>query len=121
MANEVTLTAGLSVTKDGTTLQGYVNKQITMSGTPKISNTQTIGTTTEQLVLGDIASMGYLYLKNLDSTNFVEIGLSTPVSGANAMIKLLPGEAAIIPTRQTTIYAKADTAAVALEVVACSL
>ena len=121
MANEITLTAALSVVKSGVSISGQVNsKSITQAGDQSLGNVQIIGTSTEALTLGDVVTIGYLYLKNLDSTNFVEFDLNTPVAGT-AFCKLLAGEAAVIPTRQTTIYAKADTANVNVNVVAIEL
>lgn len=110
MANETQLTGTLSNTKSGVTMTGTVALSITQSGTNSISSIQNIGTTTEALVLGDVTTIGYLMVKNLDATNYVELDLNTPVAGT-AFCKILPGEACIIPTRQTTIYGKANTAA----------
>lgn len=86
------------------------------AGTNNIGNVQNIGTTTEALVFGDVTTIGYMFLKNLDATNYVEFDLNTPVS-TTAFCKLLPGECAFIPTRQTTIYGKSNTAAVDVMVV----
>jgi len=121
MANEIQMTASLIVNKDGTALNGTASKVVDMSGSAKIASTQNIGTTTEALAIGDITNMGYLYVKNLDSTNFVLIGLTSPVQASNAMVHLKPGEFALIPTRQETIYAIADTAACNIDIVAGSL
>ena len=96
---------------------------INQVGTNSIGNVQNIGTTTEAIVLGDVTTIGYLMLINLDATNFVSVGLATPVTTGpgNAFAKLLPGEFCIIPTRQTVIYALADTAACDVFVVAIEL
>lgn len=111
MANEISLSASLACAKDGATAQGTAALSITMAGTEFTQNVQAVGTSTEALNLGDVATPGYLLVKNLDSTNFVMVGLVTAVTSGNAFAKLLPGEALLIPTRQTTIYAIADTAA----------
>lgn len=121
MANEITISAQLTVTKSGQTVSGSANLPITMAGDQMFSNVQEIGLTTEQVSLGEIATPGYIWLKNQDDTNFVEIDLATPVTAGSAFCKLLPGECALIPTRQTTIYALADTATVNLAVVAVEL
>lgn len=96
---------------------------ITQVGTNSIGNVQNIGTTTEQIIYGDVTTIGYLMIQNLDATNFVSIGLATPVTTGpgNAFAKLLPGEFLIIPTRQTTVYALADTAACDVMVTAVEL
>ncbi|NDD39908.1 MAG: hypothetical protein EB082_16120, partial [Verrucomicrobia bacterium] len=63
MANEITLTASLSLAKTGQNLTGSVSGlSITQSGSTNIANVQTVGTTSEQLSLGDVSSPGYLFL-----------------------------------------------------------
>jgi hypothetical protein len=120
MANEIILGASLSHTKNGTTVQGSTSLAITQSGSKRIANVQAIGTTTEALVFGDVTP-AYLYLKNLDSTNFVMVGLNATTSSGNAFLKLLPGEVFSGHVAQSTIYAIADTASCNLEVVAIEL
>jgi hypothetical protein len=111
MANEITLTAALSLVKSGQTIQGAVNGlSIAQSGTNNIGNVQAIGTTSEALSVGDVTTPGYLYVKNLDATNFVVLDLNNPAVASTAFCTLLPGEACVIPTRRSAIYAKADTA-----------
>lgn len=121
MANEISISALLSISRSGATLAGTGNLSITQSGIPSSSNVQAIGTTSEALDLGDITALGYLFLKNLDATNYVEISLQSTVTSADAFVTLLPGEFALIPTRLEAIYAKANTAGINLLVVAGSL
>lgn len=121
MANEITLNAGATCTKSGVSISASASASISQSGAQNISNVQIIGATTEAITLGDVATIGYLFVKNLDATNFVTIGLATPVTSGDASIHLLPGEFALIPTRQATWYALADTAPVNLQVVAFEL
>lgn len=121
MSNTInfSVTAGVTLSAGGT-ITGTGSGTITQAGTDNIGSVQNIGTSTEALVIGDVTTIGYLFLKNLDATNYVEISLTSPV-GAEAFIKLLAGECAFLPTRQTTIYGKANTAAVDLLVVAMEL
>lgn len=112
MANEITLSAKLELNKSGVILSGQVsNLHITQTGTNNIANIQNIGTSTEQLSFGDVTTPGYLLVKNLDATNFVLVSLATPAISGTSFCKLLPGECCLVPTRQTTVYAIADTAA----------
>lgn len=121
MSNATTLTAALAISGAGVSISGTVSGlSITQAGTNSIGNVQNIGTTTEQLTFGDVTTIGYLFVKNLDATNYVEFDLNTPVAGT-AFSKLLPGEAFVIPTRQTTIYGKANTAACDCLIVAIEL
>lgn len=122
MANEISISAQLTLNKSGITLIGQVGSlSITQAGAQNISNTQAIGTTTEQLSLVDVATPGYLFVKNLDATNFVLVSLVTPAVSGTSFSKLLPGEAFLLPTRQTVIYAIADTASCNLQVMALDL
>lgn len=121
MADEIQIATSLSVNVNGTQISGSTSKSITMAGTLKSGTTQAVGTTTEALDFGDISNIGYVYLKNNDATNFVMVGITSPVSSSNAMITLLAGESAAFPTRLETIYAIADTASCNVEVIATSL
>jgi len=78
---------------------------------------QDIGTGShETLTLGDLTTPGYVVFRNLDSTNFVEIGDDS--SGTFVpVIKLKAGEMGVIRLGTASPYAKADTAEVKLEFV----
>lgn len=122
MANEITLTAALSVIKSGVNLSGTVSgKAITQAGANNLGNVQAIGTSSEILTFGDVASIGYLYVQNLDATNFVSVGTTNPAVAATCQVTLKGGEAALIPTRLQSWYAIADTATVNLYVLALDL
>lgn len=121
MANEITARATLSASKDGITLSADTTFQLTLAGSGKWTNVQTIGTSTEQIAFpSDLTSEGIslLWMKNLDPTNFVSIGLNTALT--QILIKLKPGQATVFPpySGNPTIYALADTAAVNLDIVA---
>jgi hypothetical protein len=126
MSNTVTFSGVLNWV-NGTTAGGSSSasssNSVTQSGSTYSGNTQVIGTATEVLVIAaDSVMPGYLFLKNLDATNFVEFDLNTPVSGGTtAFCKLKAGEFAFIPTSRITIYAKADTANVNVQILAVPL
>lgn len=121
MSNTITISVSAAVAlASGGSISGSGGNTITQAGTNNIGNVQNIGATTEQLVYGDVTTIGYLFIKNLDATNYIEFDLNTPVS-TTAFCRLLPGESAFIPTRQTTIYGKANTAACDCLVVAFEL
>lgn len=66
-----------------------------------------IGTSEETVAFSELTSEGWLFIHNLDDTNFVQVGFATGVYG----IRLRPNEFAAFrlePT--TTLYCKADTA-----------
>jgi hypothetical protein len=112
MSNTISISVSASIAlSSGGSIAGVGSFTATQAGTNSLGNVQNIGTTTEAIVFGDVTTVGYLFLKNLDATNYVEFDLNTPVAGT-AHIKLLAGECAFLPQRQTTIYGKANTAAV---------
>jgi len=123
MSDEIALTFGLRVRK--TIGAGITNafqadietQRLTrdLTGTRKYANTQTIGTSYEAVTVGaDLASRGYAFFRNLDPTNFVEIGGEVNSSFAGR-IKLIAGDVAILPLSTDGLYARADTGAVELD------
>ena len=82
---------------------------ITQNSAGVASGVQSVGTTAENISSGDITTPGYLHLKNLDTTNFVEFGVDN--TGFVAVGKLEAGEEAVFRVADaTTIQLKADTA-----------
>lgn len=79
-----------------------------------VRNVQNIGTTEEAMDLGDVGTPGLAILKNLDDTNYVEIG-SYVAAVFYPFLKLKPGEMQIIRIGVAAPYAKANTAAVELD------
>ena len=79
-----------------------------------VEGVQEIGTTHEALAMNDVSSAGYAYFRNLDDTNFVQLGID---SGGtfHGFAKLKAGEAALVRLTTNAPYAKADTAAVDLQ------
>ena len=123
MANEITVAASLTCTKTGTTVTGNTTLQITLTGNGSYADTQDIGTSVEQIVFsaGIIAEgISLVWLKNLDLTNYIEIG-----NAALAVIygKLLPGQFVLLAVNRAAtsdpgIYARANTAKCDLKIVA---
>lgn len=121
MASEITFSGSLSMVKTGLTISGTGSVVATLAGNTGIGTVQNIGTSTEAIAMGDVATPGYLFLKNQDATNYIQIGLTNPVSAGDAFLTLLAGEFAIVPTRQTSIYAIAVGGACDLQVVLTEL
>lgn len=120
MANPtVNLSASLTWSDaNGNTVSSSGSKGSTQVGTTAASFVQIIGTTTEVLVFpADSVPPADIIVQNLDTTNFIEFDLNTPVAGGStAVLKLGPGKSNVISTSRTTIYAKADTAACNLKI-----
>jgi hypothetical protein len=115
MANEVSVTFGLAYSKGESQLT-IPNKRINLDSiaAPKISNTQTIGTTYEALLLGDVASIGAAYFLNVHATSTIQVGLEVS-STFYPLFDLLPGKFAFVPKVSGTLFAKALVAAANLE------
>jgi hypothetical protein len=62
-----------------------------------------------EMTEAEIGTPGYIMLKNLDDTNYIQVGLSN-----QWVVKLFPGQFALFPVA-ADLYAKADTAACDLE------
>lgn len=121
MANEITAVAKLSGSKGGNTVSGDITLPITLTGTGLWSNPQVIGTSAEALAFpGDLTTEGitYLWAKNGSADHFIEIALDSGMTQKFA--KILPGKAMLLPvySGNPTYYARADTAASTLHMVA---
>lgn len=116
MADELKYSIELRVSKGGRiydTRDMALNALlVTMSGTDIVQGTQSIGfASSEAIGKGEITTPGFMVVKNMDATNFVEIERTSFTSG-NGTIKLKAGEAALFRFSATAPHALADTAAV---------
>lgn len=113
MANELSLSFTLSYSHGNAAWPSQtVAGNVTVTGTAVMNAVQNIGTAEETLVLGDVSPSGYALFKNLDGTNYVELGKAA----GTYVLKLKAGEFAVLRLDSwATIYAKANTAAVDLE------
>lgn len=75
--------------------------------------TVSIGTTEESVAFTELGTEGWLFMKNLDSTNYVQWGFATTVYGG----RLKPGEHAWFRLEPSaTLYLKANTAACLVQI-----
>lgn len=114
MADELTLNLKIKYDKNGISDSRSFSDTVDVTGSGTIGGVQTIGTTEEALVVGDVATLGYARFLNIDATNYVTIGNYTGGT-YYPVLKLKPGEAAVCRLAAATIYAKANTGAVKLE------
>jgi hypothetical protein len=116
MANEITYTNTMKYVKNSVTIYtGSADLNITVTGDHFVHRTQEIGhAAAEALHVGEIGTVGLAWFRNMDDTNYVEVGYDD--SGFKNLIKLKAGES-FGPVRlgQDAPYAQADTAAVDLE------
>jgi hypothetical protein len=98
MANELSLTVTLSYTPSDANQVAIApasfTKTVSLGGGnyDHISGTQAIATSDTALNVGDLASIGYILIKNLDDTNFVEFNKIGTPAGAEYTMRLNAGE-----------------------------
>jgi len=112
MANELSVTAKLSFSKANSKVSRADTESVDVTGSEFTHQVQVVGTTEEEIAQGaDVGTPGYVWAKNLDATNYVEIGSTTGVYD----IKVKAGEIALWRHNSATLYGKANTSAVRLE------
>lgn len=113
MADELTISALLRFTK-GTKDVSFSDQsqQFDVTGTDYIQGTQTVGTSEEALAKGDITTPGYVFIRNLDATNFVKVRGAT---GGVDCVKIKAGEFALFRFAGTAPFVIADTASCEIE------
>lgn len=116
MANEFTFSGTFQFLKALAKVSAVATTQKTVSGSQCSDTTQSIGTSYEALVFGDIGTNpGVFMLQNLDVTNYVEISSD---GGATYCMRLAPGSTsvggglALVPNNSLILWgARANTAA----------
>jgi hypothetical protein len=121
MANEISITAKLSVSKGGTAVTNFTSTDsIDMTGTNMLTLVQNIGTSYEALTLTDIdtAAKYFVMLRNKDATNYVEVSFD---AGSTFSLRMEPGELCgpLPMVAGEQIGCRANTAACEVEVVCC--
>jgi len=112
VANELSLIVNFDFSKGGAEVSKQLSKKITVAGDAFTHGIQEIGLVEEEIAQGvELGTPGYLLIKNLDTTNYVEIGSTTGVYD----IKLKALEFALYRHNSGTVYALADTAACLVE------
>lgn len=110
MASELALSASMSYQKGADSAStGKSGVKLTVAGTEYVEVIQTVGTTEEALLLGDCATLGYIFIENLDPTNFVSIRHAT---GTSNVIKIVAGGFALFQFESTAPFVIANTAPV---------
>lgn len=107
MASELQVQGQLSFSKSGAALSRvFPSTYFDVSGTAGVANIISVGTSDESLALGDISTIGWVYFKNLDATNYISVGSD----GTLYPIKLKAGEFALMRWNAAAIHVKANTA-----------
>lgn len=116
MADEITVSVTLACTNGDFSFSRRINS-VSVDQTAVGSNggVQSIGFAAHEAVaIGDLGTEGYGIFRNLDNTNFVDLGIDVAAAWKPIM-RLKAGEACLFRLSTDVLYAKADTAAVNLE------
>ncbi len=114
MADELTIRATLSFTKNSTNVELSAGpSDFDVTGTNAMKHRQEIGTSEEAVTIGNVAAGGYILVVNRDATNYVTL---RPGSGLTDLIRLEAGDFALFRLDDSaTLYALANTAACEIE------
>jgi len=117
MANEITTAVSLSASKGGASISRNLTVRSNLAGEDMVQTTQLIGTTSELVVFGEITGAPqFLMIQNLDATNYVEIGGDSGMTVFS--LKIPAGKASLFAPISGTVYAKANTASVRIQIIA---
>lgn len=112
MSAELLLAASLKFSKGGALFEAnFQSTYFDVAGNAPNKEVQAIGITDETLNLGDISTIGFVYMRNLDATNYITVGSD----GTLYPLKLKPGEFFLGRWNAAAIHAKANTAPCNLE------
>lgn len=119
MADEITVSVTLKcVNGDFTYNRKISGQQYTQDASGGNGGVQEIGFAAhEALALGDVAVEGWLLARNIDDTNFVDLGVEV-AAAFEPFTRMEPGEPCLFRLSKdagATPYALADTAAVKIE------
>lgn len=112
MANEISATVGLSVVNGNLRISfPQLTRQYNQTASGLSDQVLSIATAAEDVSFGDVATPGLCVLHNLDTTNYVEYGMSD--SGTiKKLAKLSAGDVHMIRiAASTTLRMQANTAA----------
>lgn len=118
MANEISTNLSVSASTSGQTVSGSASGTLNAGSNGFIGTEILVSTTAAALNLGPATETPpvCVFIKNLDTLNFIQVdAISTMASFPQ---KILAGQAIYLLPETPTIYAKADTGAVKIWVVA---
>ena len=103
----IAVNGALTYVNGSDSVQRQFGGSFDQTGVPRKSTIESIGTTEENISLGDVSSVGWICIRNLDATNFITFGTVTNQRG----MKLKPGESHAFRAANNALFVKADTAA----------
>lgn len=118
MANELRIEAQMEYSKSGVKESRHDSAYIDVSGSYIHKSIQAIGSTAETLTFNstDLSDVGYMFLKNLDTSNTIYIDEDSGLSTTTSMVALKPGEFAMFRSGVDTIYGISSSGSPNLEI-----
>jgi hypothetical protein len=119
MATVYTTAASLAVTGIAAISSGTLSKAVTAAAEDVYTATQSIGTSSEILLIpAEIAagSAGVILIKNTDTSNYVEFAFTNPAVPGASTIRIDAGCFAMLPKPSAALYGIANTSAVVVQV-----
>jgi len=114
MSAELLIAASIAFSKAGAAInKTFPSTYFDVSGSAYIANSIAVGTSDETLALGDVGSIGWVYMRNLDGTNFITSG----ADGTLYNIKMKAGEPFVGRWNGAAVHVKANTASCNMEYV----
>ena len=116
MSDEITVSTILACTNGDFRFDRRVNAvKVDQAAQGSVGGIQVIGSGAhEAIATGDLTTEGWAIFRNLDDTNFVDVGIDVS-SVFKPVFRLKAGEPAIVRVSTDALYAQADTADVNLE------
>jgi len=117
MSDEITVSCSLRLTNGDLKESRSANSvRADQTNQKSIGGVQAIGTVEEAITVGDLATTRFAYFRNLDATNYVEIGVK-PAFTFYPLLLLSAGDPPqlIKIASGVTLYARAHTAAVNID------
>ena len=109
MANELVIGITISFSKGGATYRDGVTDSVTITGDTYTAGVQSVATSNTEIVQGaSLGTPGFVFIQNLDATNYVEFGTT---NDAVYTVKCKAGEFAVFRCTGATLYGKANTSA----------
>jgi hypothetical protein len=116
-ANRLTVTVTASLVHPGGSASLQVSEQRTLAGTGFVNIEQEIGTSWEAVSVTDIGTLGFLFIRNEDAVNYVEIATANDNTGIFG--KIVAGRGLPVDVSAgATYYLKANTATVKVVILA---
>jgi hypothetical protein len=109
MPNQINIQAALTVQNATVSvLQGAGTWPITQTGSRAVANLVKVNSShasdTVSTIEFNVGTVGYLFVKNQDTNNFVKLALDSGLN--NIFAKIRPNEFCLVPVNQSTFYAR---------------